>query len=240
MAPNWWIKKAHCVTPVMVKMENQNSWSMVELKVPDHVSSNKRPDHNKNANQMTWILLLKAHRAAGCITSIASTTFSLTYAVHRRVKSGITDEETDMGQSFEKSTHFYACIKACLCLSILLLVFEIYAYYKGWKFGIPDLHFQYLWTLMNPSMFKGFFDWIYSKWVMIRVEYPAPPLQLLANVCVYPFFLQSLDRFVLCLGCFWIQIMKIKPVAKQTLLDLEFGEGDGFFPMVLVQICCSL
>ncbi|CAI9263884.1 unnamed protein product [Lactuca saligna] len=84
MAPNWLMKKAHRVTPVVVKMENPNNWSMVELKVPseedflnDAVSSNKRRAHNKNARQLTWVLLLKAHRAAGCITSIASTTSPL-------------------------------------------------------------------------------------------------------------------------------------------------------------------
>ncbi|CAH1443990.1 unnamed protein product [Lactuca virosa] len=243
MAPNWLMKKAHRVTPVVVKMENPNNWSMVELKVPskedflnDAVLSNKRRAHNKNARQLTWVLLLKAHRAAGCITSIASTTFSLTYAVRRRVTSGRTDTESDTGIPVRTSTRFYTCIKACLLLSVLLLAFEIAAYYKGWQFGPPDLHLQYLYTLTNPFAFKGFFDWIYSKWVLIRVEFLAPPLQILANSCVYMFLVQSLDRFVLCLGCFLIRVMKMKPVAKQTLTDLESGEGDGFFPMVLVQI----
>ncbi|XP_071709932.1 probable xyloglucan glycosyltransferase 12 [Rutidosis leptorrhynchoides] len=40
----------------------------------------------------------------------------------------------------------------------------------------------------------------------------------------------------MCLGCFWIRVMKIKPVTKQRLIDVEDGAGDGFFPMVLVQI----
>lgn len=99
-----------------------------------------------------------------------------------------------------------------------------------------DLHVQYLYTLMNPLAFKGFFNWVYSKWVLVRVEYVAPPLQFLANVCVCMFLIQSLDRFVLCLGCFWIRVMKIKPISKQKVMDLECGDGDEFFPMVLVQI----
>ncbi|KAK6130566.1 hypothetical protein DH2020_035712 [Rehmannia glutinosa] len=45
-----------------------------------------------------------------------------------------------------------------------------------------------------------------------------------------------MDRLILCLGCFWIKIRNIKPVAKQGLMDLESGDGDGYFPMVLVQI----
>ncbi|XP_076948322.1 putative xyloglucan glycosyltransferase 12 [Bidens hawaiensis] len=221
MAPSWWVKEAHRVTPVVVK-----NWSMVKV--------NRVRDRNKNAKQLTWVLFLKAHRAAGCITAFASTTFSLSYAVRRRVTAGRTDAEVDTGKSMQR---FYACIKACLWLSFLLLGFEITAYFKGWQFRIPDLHLQYLYTIMNPLAFKGFFDWVYSKWVLIRVDYLAPPLQLLANICVCLFLIQSLDRLVLCLGCCWIRFRKIKPVANQSLqLDLEAGDGDGFFPMVLVQI----
>ncbi|XP_025673919.1 probable xyloglucan glycosyltransferase 12 [Arachis hypogaea] len=52
------------------------------------------------------------------------------------------------------------------------------------------------------------------------------------------FLIQSLDRLVLCLGCFWIRYKKIKNVAAEDYgdLDLESGEKKGFFPMVLVQI----
>ncbi|KAK1432304.1 hypothetical protein QVD17_09199 [Tagetes erecta] len=199
----------------------------------NNIASTKNRNHNKNTKQLTWVLFLKAHRAAGCITSIASTTFSLTYAVRRRVTAARTDTQIDTMQT---NARFYTCIKACLLLSFLLLAFEIGAYYNGWQFGMHDLHVQYLYTLMNPVAFEGFFDWVYSKWVLIRVEYVAPPLQFLANVCVCMFLIQSLDRFVMCLGCFWIRVMKIKPVAKQTGMDLEAGDGDQFFPMVLVQI----
>jgi len=50
--------------------------------------------------------------------------------------------------------------------------------------------------------------------------------------------IQSVDRLVLCLGCFWIRFKKIKPVLKQDdpVKDLESGESNGYFPMVLVQI----
>lgn len=222
-------------------MENPNNWSMVELEAPseddflnDGVSSDvKGRGRNKNAKQLTWVLLLKAHRAAGCITSIAPATFFLASAVRRRLSSGRTDTEKTTRTT---STRFYSCIKVFLWLSILLLGFELAAYFKGWHFGAPDLHLQYLYTLTNPFAFRGFFDSIYSRWVVIRVEYLAPPLQSLANACIYLFLIQSLDRLVLCLGCFWIRFKKIKPLAKQTLPDLESGESDGFFPMVLVQI----
>ncbi|KAB2627739.1 xyloglucan glycosyltransferase 12 [Pyrus ussuriensis x Pyrus communis] len=47
--------------------------------------------------------------------------------------------------------------------------------------------------------------------------------------------IQSLDRLILCLGCFWIRFKKIKPVPKEGSFDPETGET-GYFPMVLVQI----
>ncbi|KAH0988351.1 hypothetical protein GBA52_015528 [Prunus armeniaca] len=82
---------------------------------------------------------------------------------------------------------------------------------------------------------KGVFDWVYSKWVLIRVEYLAPPLQFLTTACIVLFMIQSLDRLILCLGCFWIRFKKIKPVPKEGAFDPESGET-GYFPMVLVQI----
>ncbi|KAI3504914.1 hypothetical protein L1887_26700 [Cichorium endivia] len=240
MAPTsfyWWGKETHRGTPVVVKMENPNNWSMVEIESPTEDDFlHKGRGRNKNAKQLTWVLLLKAHRAAGCLTSIASATLSIVTAVRRRLSSGRTDTDIDTERSMRTSTRFYSCIKVFLWVSIVLLGFEVAAYYKGWHFGAPDLHLQYLYALTNPFAFTGVFNSIYSKWVAIRVEYLAPPLQFLANTCIYLFLIQSLDRLVLCLGCFWIKFKKIKPVAKQSLSDVESGDDDEFFPMVLVQI----
>jgi len=49
----------------------------------------------QNARQLTWVLLLKAHRAAGCLTSIGTAMFGLAAAIRRRVASGRTDSEND-------------------------------------------------------------------------------------------------------------------------------------------------
>ncbi|XP_021284341.1 probable xyloglucan glycosyltransferase 12 [Herrania umbratica] len=252
MAPSfdWWAKGSHKGTPVVVKMENPN-WSMVELEGPsedDFLMGNtptgqREKARGKNAKQLTWVLLLKAHRAAGCLTSIASTLVNLGSAIRRRVASGRTDAdndqdtETDNTSSKENKTvktRFYNCIKVFLWLSLLLLGFEFAAYFKGWHFGAPKLQLQYIFTA--PFGVRDLFDSLYSRWVLIRVEYLAPPLQFLANVCIILFLIQSMDRLVLCLGCFWIRFKKIKPIPKQdAVADLESGE-DGFLPMVLVQI----
>ncbi|KAK1554447.1 hypothetical protein Q3G72_012317 [Acer saccharum] len=247
MAPapfDWWKKESHRGTPVVVKMENPN-WSMVELESPseeDFLISNSpsrsrdnNKSRNKNAKQLTWVLLLKAHKAAGCLTSIASTFLSLGSVVRRRVASGRTDSETNMvNENKAVKSRFYSCIKLFLWLSVVLLVFEVSAYFKGWHFGTPKLQLEYIFT--SPIAIKGIFDWMYSGWVLIRVEYLAPPLQFLANACIILFFIQSMDRLILCLGCFWIRFKKIKPVPKHDdTPDLESGDK-GYFPMVLVQI----
>ncbi|XP_006342672.1 probable xyloglucan glycosyltransferase 12, partial [Solanum tuberosum] len=230
---SWWGgKETQRGTPVVVKMENPNNWSMVELETPSEDDSflltKGEKVKNKNAKQLTWVLLLKAHKAAGCLTSIASALFSFGSVIRRRVATGKTDSSTS-------NSWFYSCIKVFVWFSLILLGFEIAAYYKGWHFNTYDLHIQHLYTLANPLAVKGVFDLLYSIWVVVRVEYFAPILRSLANVCIVLFFIQSLDRLILCLGCLWIRIWKIKPVLKDGPVDLEDGDG-GYYPMVLVQI----
>ncbi|KAK4387629.1 putative xyloglucan glycosyltransferase 12 [Sesamum angolense] len=214
MAPSlyWWGKETHRGTPVVVKMENPNNWSMVELESPSDEDF-MYPNHaapkggrNKNAKQLTWVILLKAHKAAGCLTSIGSAFFSLASIVRRRVASGRTDStDTSLTENQTMKSRFYTCIKVFLWLSLILLGFELAAYFKGWHFGASDLQLQRLYALTHPFAVKDAFDLLYS-------------------------------RLVLCLGCFWIKLRKIKPVPKQGPADLESGDGDGYFPMVLVQI----
>ncbi|KAK9946344.1 hypothetical protein M0R45_011813 [Rubus argutus] len=99
MAPSWWPKEdSHRGTPVVVKMENPN-WSMVELEGPTEedflMAESPSRARGKNAKQFTWVLLLKAHRAAGCLTSLGSAMLGLASAIRRRVASGRTDTDTD-------------------------------------------------------------------------------------------------------------------------------------------------
>ncbi|KAL9260982.1 putative xyloglucan glycosyltransferase 12 [Drosera capensis] len=254
MAPfGWWSgggarENHHRATPaaVVVKMENPN-WSFAEIEAPmeedflSPINRNKAKMKGRNAKQLTWVLLLKAHRAAGCLSSLAAAAFGLANAVKRRVRSGRTDSDEEIliidqnkvEMSRVRTRVFYSLIKVALWLSMLLLCFELAAYLKGWDFGGAKLGFEGL--LSSPFVVKDLFGLVYSKWVMIRVEYLAPPLQFLANACTVLFMIQSLDRLILCLGCLWIRMRKIKPVAKVGV-DLESGDEDGYFPMVLVQI----
>ncbi|XP_075516874.1 putative xyloglucan glycosyltransferase 12 [Primulina tabacum] len=245
MAPSlyWWEKETHKGTPVVVKMEHPNNWSMVELESPseeDFMYPNgpvSKGGRNKNAKQLTWVLLLKAHKAAGCLASIAAAFFSLVSIIRRRVSAGTTDStDTSDAENPAVKSRFYIFIKVFLGLSLIMLGFEMSAYFKGWHFEAPDIQLQYLYTLADPLTVKGVFDSFYTSWVLIRVEYLAPPLQFLINICILLFLIQSVDRLILCLGCFWIKLKDLKPIAKQDLVDLESGDGVGYFPMVLVQI----
>ena len=113
-----------------------------------------------------------------------------------------------------------------------MLGFEIGAYMKGWHFVRPHFDFSQSLDL------QGALHSVYSEWVFVRATYLAPPLQVLANVCIVLFLIQSADRLVLAMGCLWIHIKKIKPVAQfefpSSAADLEKG-ASADYPMVLVQ-----
>ncbi|CAA6653483.1 unnamed protein product [Spirodela intermedia] len=225
-------------------MSNPN-YSLVELSSP--AAAGQKGSRGKNAKQLTWVLLLRAHRAAGCLTSLAAAASSLAAAVRRRVASGQTDaadeEEEDEEDGEEEAAaggaadelggrrryggRFYSCIYGFLLLSVAMLGFEVAAYLQGWQLGAAELR-------RLPLRVRGAFDWVYAWWVMARAEYLAPPLQHLANVCVVLFLIQSADRLVLCLGCFWIKLRKIRPVAGAGAGEDDPESGGLFFPRVLV------
>ncbi|KAJ8513093.1 hypothetical protein OPV22_003527 [Ensete ventricosum] len=253
MAPplGWWNKEAHRGTPVVVMMENPN-WSIAEISSPDDNDEcvvvageefaaagggARKGARGRNAKQITWVLLLKAHRAAGSLTSLASAAVGVASAVRRRVASGRTDSDAAVFSREESPlllSRFYSCIKAFLCLSVVLLGLEVAAYLKGWHLGVEETK-----HLLLPSSLgvRGLLESLYAGWVRFRVEYIAPPLQLLADACVILFLIQSADRLILCLGCFWMRFKGIKPIPKSTMgtsKDLESGGED--YPMVLVQI----
>jgi hypothetical protein len=230
MAPSWWGREARSngggATPVVVKMESP-SWSISEVAepAPGSPAGGGKAGRGKNARQVTWVLLLKAYRAAGRLTGAASAALAVAAAARRRVAAGRTDSDAPApGESTALRARFYGCIRVFLVLSMLLLAVEVAAYYQGWHLEMPGL-----------LAVDGLFAAAYAGWMRARLEYLAPPLQFLTNACVVLFLIQSVDRLVLCLGCFWIRLKGIKPVplaaAKE---DVEAGAKD--FPMVLVQI----
>jgi hypothetical protein len=215
---------------VVVKMENPN-WSISEVEAaevaPGSPAGAGKAGRGKNARQITWVLLLKAHRAAGRLTGAASAALAVASAARRRVASGRTDADAAPGESTALRARSYGCIRVSLVLSLLLLAVEVAAYLQGW-------HLEEVASLLAVD---GLFAASYAGWMRLRLDYLAPPLQFLTNACVALFMVQSIDRLVLCLGCFWIRFKGIKPVPQAAAAgkpDVEAGAGD--YPMVLVQM----
>lgn len=175
----------------------------------------------RSARQIRFFCFLKLQQIASSFASLAGASLSVLRTANRRIVASPADSP---------SSRLYRIIRFFLILVVVLLGFELLAYYKGWHFSRP-----------RPSVgSKELLDWlglVYAWWLDIRAKYLAPPLQSLANVCIVLFLIQSVDRAVLVLGCFWIKFRGIKPVA-----NVEYGkEGleNGIaeeYPMVLVQI----
>ncbi|OEL22376.1 putative xyloglucan glycosyltransferase 7 [Dichanthelium oligosanthes] len=237
MAPSWWGRDARANggggggSPVVVKMENPN-WSISEVSASEVVAPDSpagggggKAGRGKNARQITWVLLLKAHRAAGRLTGAASAALAVAAAARRRVAAGRTDSDAAPGENTALRTRFYGCIRVFLVLSLLLLAVEVAAYLQGWHLEVD----------VGLLAVDGLFAAAYAGWMRARLDYLAPPLQFLTNACVVLFLIQSVDRLVLCLGCFWIRLKGIKPVPLAAdKEDVETGAED--FPMVLVQM----
>ncbi|KAM0881438.1 hypothetical protein ACQ4PT_032990 [Festuca glaucescens] len=226
-------------TPVVVKMENPN-WSISEVEPemgdtgsPAGLAAGKA-GRGKNARQITWVLLLKAHRVAGRLTGAASAALAVAAAARRRVAAGRTDSDAAPGESTALRTRSYLFIRAFLVLSVLLLAVEVAAYIQGWHLEMPEMPAGFS-AEDGLVAIDGLFAAAYAGWMRVRLQYLAPPLQFLTNSCVVLFLIQSVDRLVLCLGCLWIKLKGIKPVPLAADKDDVEGGADDF-PMVLVQM----
>lgn len=88
---------------------------------------------------------------------------------------------------------------------------------------------------------EGWLHAVYVAWLDFRIDYIAWAIQKLSGFCIVLFMVQSVDRIVLCLGCFWIKLRGIKPRLPQAKNadddDIEDGDDLGaYFPMVLLQM----
>lgn len=215
-------------TPVVVTMENPN-YSVLEINDPNSAFRPVEKDRGKNAKQFTWVLLLKAHQAVGCVAWLGNALLSLLGAIKRRLLCGQGVKiETDKSG---KGTLLFRTILAFLLMSMAFLAFEVVAYLKGWHyFQNNNLH------IPQTSEIRGWLQICYLAWLAFRADYIAPMIQALSTFCVALFMIQSTDRMLLCLGCFWIKYKKIKPRVEGDPFKSEDLEGSSNYPMVLVQI----
>ncbi|XP_065850527.1 probable xyloglucan glycosyltransferase 5 [Euphorbia lathyris] len=214
-----WGKNSKEGTPVVVKMETPN-YSVVEINGPDSAFQPVEKNRGKNAKQVTWVLLLKAHRAVGCVTWLATFFWTLLGAIKKRLifRQGVTVATEKLG----KGKLVLRIIRIFLVTSLAILGFEIIAYFNGWNASLE---------------LQGFVHMVYVSWLRFRVDYMAPGILILSKFCVVLFLIQSVDRLMLCLGCFWIKIKKIKPRINGDPFKIgDVEASDSVYPMVLVQI----
>ncbi|XP_030947312.1 probable xyloglucan glycosyltransferase 5 [Quercus lobata] len=226
---NWWAKDTRKGNPVVVTMENPN-FSVVEIDGPDSAFRPVEKSRGKNAKQVTWVLLLKANRAVGCVAWLATVLWALLGAIKKRLihRQGVTLASEKLG----KGKLLFRVIRVFLVTALAMLAFEVVAYLQGWHyFNNPSLH------IPKTSDLEGVLHMVYVAWLTFRADYIAPLIQALSKFCVLLFLIQSADRMVLCLGCLWIKYKKIKPRIVGDPFKSDDLEGSGYeFPMVLVQI----
>ncbi|XP_009593247.1 probable xyloglucan glycosyltransferase 5 [Nicotiana tomentosiformis] len=226
---DWWGKETQRGTPVIVKMENPN-FSIVEIDGPDSAFKPIEKSRGKNAKQVTWVLLLKANQAVGFVAWLATILWTLFGTIKNRLifREGVSLASEKLG----KSKLLFRIIKACLVISLVMLAFEVVAYFKGWDyFQNPSLY------IPHTSDVLGLFHVTYVGWLDFRADYIAPSVQNLSTFCTVLFLIQSLDRLILCLGCLYIKCKKIKPKIEGDPFKSDDLEGsNNSYPMVLVQI----
>ena len=225
---NWWAKDTYKGNPVVVTM-NPN-FSVVKIDGPDFAFKPVEKSRGKNAKQVTWVLLLKANRAVGCVAWLATVLWALLGAIKKRLihRQGVTLASEKMG----KGKLLFRVIKVFLVTALAILAFEIVAYLQGWHyFNNPSLR------IPKTSDLEGVLHMVYVAWLTFRADYIAPLILALSKFCVLLFLIQSADRTVLCLGCLWIKYKKIKPRIVGDPFKSDDLEGSGYeYPMVLVQI----
>ncbi|KAL6960642.1 hypothetical protein U1Q18_038406 [Sarracenia purpurea var. burkii] len=145
-------------------------------------------------------------------------------SVKKRIAlSEMSEEEEEEEEEPKNKGRLYRILRAFLVISMVALAIEVVAHFKKWN--LNPIH---SWEI------QGLVEWSYMGWISLRVDYVAPLVMMLSKFCIGLFMIQSMDRLVQCIGCFWIKIKKLKPVIE--------GEANGVdaecssFPMVLVQI----
>ncbi|CAH1422947.1 unnamed protein product [Lactuca virosa] len=230
----WWGKDTRKGTPVIVTMENVN-YSVVEIDGPDSAFRPIDKDRVKNAKQFTWVLILKANRAVGCLAWLGHILWALLGAIKKRLflRNGVAMEsENENEEKSGKGKFLFGFILCLLMTAMAFLGFEVIAHYMRWPyFQEHNLH------IPQTLEIRSWLHLIYVSWLGFRADYIAPLILSFSNFCVVLFLIQSLDRMILCLGCFWIKYKNIKPRINGDPFNSNDNEPSKYiYPMVLVQI----
>lgn len=218
----WWNKQRANDNDILPAASASETSSLCTVDVVSPLSDRRfDKERSRSARQISWIYLLKFQQLASSIAFLTNGFITVIRTANRRVAaSNATPRRAE--------SRLYKTIKAFLLIVVTLLVFELIAYFKGWHFSPPKLEAEVV----------DLVEYVYAHWLEIRANYLAPPLQLLANMCILLFLVQSVDRLVLVLGCAWIKLRGLKPVAQMEYSTDEETSNANVenYPMVLVQI----
>ncbi|KAK4366230.1 hypothetical protein RND71_014110 [Anisodus tanguticus] len=203
----WWNKqRANGTDDLFPSSSSSDNSSFLTVEIRSPIEK----ERTRSARQLSWIYLLKFQQIANSIAFLTNSFISIVRTANRRIV-------TSNSAPHRSSSRLYRVIKVFLTVSVILLVFELVAYFRGWHFSPP--------TVESSNL--------YANWLEIRANYLAPPLQSLTNMCIVLFLIQSVDRVVLVLGCFWIKFRRLKPLAEIDYVESVNVED---YPMVLLQI----
>ncbi|XP_075507690.1 LOW QUALITY PROTEIN: xyloglucan glycosyltransferase 4-like [Primulina tabacum] len=203
---------------LVVTLEKPENISLIELNDAAAVSIFKEKQKAASPKQFTWVLYLKANRVLACIPWLTVGLCSVFWSVKRRIASSYPNEEDPR----HRGRRLYRFIKVFLAISVAALLVESFAYFNKW-----DLR------KVNPLEVQNLVQLCFVAWLRFRADYVAPLVVTISKFCIVLFIIQSVDRIVQCLGCFWIKYKNLKPVVEGEPFDIEDGAS---FPMVLVQI----
>ncbi|XP_057482756.1 xyloglucan glycosyltransferase 4-like [Actinidia eriantha] len=190
----------------------------------DGSNSKLFPDKQKatSPRQFTWVLLLKAYRALTFLSWLSMGFRAVFVSVKKRIT--LSEMSEDEEEEPKIKGKLYRLLRAFLAISMVALVIEVVAHFRKWNLN-----------LIHPWEVQGLVQWSYMAWLSFRVDYVAPFVMMLSKFCIVLFMIQSVDRLVQCVGCFWIKCKKLKPVIEGSEA-CEVDEDCSNFPMVLVQI----
>ncbi|KAG5232211.1 xyloglucan glycosyltransferase [Salix suchowensis] len=164
--------------------------------------------HTLSERQLSWLWLLKFQQLATSLAWLTNGSIDLLRTANRRIAASKTDSPSDSSIS----SRLYRIIKYFFISGDSAVVLRVGSVFEGMAFQSPVA---------------------YAKWLGIRANYLARPLHSLTSLCIILFLIQSVDRIVLILGCFWIKYRKLRPVAAAGYVGRDNLED---YPIVLVQI----
>ncbi|CAI0426377.1 unnamed protein product [Linum tenue] len=217
----WWNKQRHSFLDSSdAAASSSSSSSSLAVDLTSSPTATTKGHHTRSARQLSWLWLLRFHKLTASVAWLTDSSISLLRTANRRISNHHRSPS-----AYSSSSRLNKIIRIFLILVLLLLFLELLAYRRGWHFTPPSVESA-----------EALVERLYAKWLEIRADYLAPPLQYLANVCIVLFLIQSLDRAVLMLGCFWIKFRKLKPIPPVSYAAPDVEAAENYYPMVLVQI----